>query len=508
MITTLPAPPAFRGTFAQEGPAVRDASGASGPFRIEPVAVAGPTDADDVVRLVEWARAEGVPLVPRGAGTGMPGGNVGRGVSVDLTALRRITEVPGRDDAVWVGAGVVAADLDDWAERRGRFLPALPSSADRCTLGGMVANNAAGARSFGYGAVRDHVEAVEIVLADATRTVLEPGGRAPDAFRALHAGLSPLAGTLAASWPRVRKNSSGYALDRFLPAGEAHRLLVGSEGTLGIVTAVRVRLSPTPPDRRVLLLPVPSLRDLPDAATAAGAAGAAACEFLGPRFLDVAGLRDRPELGLAGVDAALLVELDGRVLPPADGIALLETAARDLGVSCVEARESEARRRLWSVRHGASPAVAAAAGRGLVSMQFIEDSVVPPDALARYLSGLQDILESEGTDAVTFGHAGDGNVHVNPLIDVTRTDWKQRVERILRSTADLVATLGGTLAGEHGDGRLRAPLAPIVWAPEAVAAFARVKRALDPVGLFNPGVVVPLPGQHPLEGLSAEGGRR
>jgi FAD/FMN-containing dehydrogenase len=159
------------------------------------------------------------------------------------------------------------------------------------------------------------------------------------------------------------------------------------------------------------------------------------------------------------------------------------------------------RQNLWSLRHAASPLIAESARAGLVSTQIIEDSVVPPEALGAYLSGIDEILLSADTDAVIFGHAGDANVHVNPLLDVRRPSWRNDARTILRETADLVSELGGTLSGEHGDGRLRAPFIEQIWGSKLAECFERTKTTLDPAGTLNPGVIVPRPGQDPLEGL-------
>lgn len=482
---------------------------ASGPVRQVPWAVAAPVDEEDVGELLAWARREGRAVVPRGAGTGMPGGNVGHGISLDLRALDELHLDPEGATA-WVGPGVVAADLDRAAAGAGLFLPPLPSSADRCTLGGMVANNAAGARSFGYGTVRDWLDAVHLVRADGTRLVLERGAPLPAGLAELRAALlDPLEDALD-RWPAVRKNASGYGLDRFLPDADALALVSGSEGTLGVVTRLRVRLTPRPERRVVLLLPVGHRDELAGVGERSEEAGAAACEFMGRRFLEISGLEEHAAVGpLARSAAALvLVELDGRRVPLEDGLALLRDHARRTGVEMLEAREADERSGLWSVRHAASPAIARQAEKGRVSMQFIEDSVVPRPALSAYLGALEAILQGEDTDAVLFGHAGDGNVHVNPLVDVERHDWRKRVRRILDATAELVASLGGTLSGEHGDGRIRAPYLDRIWGDELAGAFRRVKRSLDPDGVLNPGVVVPLPGQDPLSGLSPEPRRR
>jgi FAD/FMN-containing dehydrogenase len=304
----------------------------------------------------------------------------------------------------------------------------------------------------------------------------------------------------------VRKNASGYALDRFLPSGDALDLLVGSEGTLAVVTRAVLRAAPAPEARAVTLLPLPALTDLPHAVEVARSADAWACEFFARRFLDVAGLRDDPELGtLVGEAPALvLVELAGDADQVHHGLELLGSLAGEFGVPIRSSGDKAEMERLWSVRHAASPVIQSRASRGLVSMQFIEDSVVRVDRVPDYLGGLGQILEREETDAVMFGHAGDGNVHVNPLVDVRRADWRERVARILESTVDLVAGLNGTLSGEHGDGRLRAPFHPRVWGSTLADAFSHVKAALDPAGILNPGAVVALPGQDPLAGLTSE----
>lgn len=481
--------------------ALEASSRAAGPVRLAPRAVARPSTAADVAALVTWAAHEGWPLVPRAAGTGMPGGNVGRDVVVDLTGLDHLRWLG--DGVCDVGPGLVAARLQAEAAARGRYLPALPSSADRCTLGGMIANDAAGARSFGHGPVHAFVEEVDVVLPDGSAHTLRAGEPGPPAVRGLLAEYRARWGGKPPGWPAVRKNASGYPLDRFLGGGGALALMIGSEGTLAIVTRARLRLPPRPERSAVALLPLPDEAHVADVVAALAPARAAACELLGRTFLDVAGLRDDPGVGdvLTDADGALLVEVDAGLAPVEDSLAHVRGVAASLGVPVLHAEDPADRRRLWAVRHAASPVIAERASAGLVSMQFIEDSVVPPRHLARYLAGLGVILADEETEAVLFGHAGDANVHVNPLVDVRRPEWRARVRRILDRTALLVRELGGTLAGEHGDGRIRAPLHPTVWGEPLADAFREVKEALDPASLLNPGVVVAQPGQDPLDGF-------
>jgi FAD/FMN-containing dehydrogenase len=470
-----------------------------------PRGVVTPHDAEDVAHAVEWARAAHLSLVPRGGATGMPGGNVGPGVVLDLTRLTDITppdeasEVNGGHGYIEAGAGAVAEDVDRVARRRGRHLAALPSSAAWCTVGGMVACDAAGARSFGHGPTHDQVLALEVVRSDGTLEWLG-GDTGPSRWTGLRGSLGG-AGALATwPWPSVRKNSSGYALDRFLTSGNAAQLVVGSEGTLAVVTRAHLRTLPLPEHAGVCLLGVPHVDVLAPLALEAERLGATACEYFGAALLKLAEAPTGMLDGLCVDAGALLLEFRGSRAAVETSLAEAESLARDQG-KCRSGRGEHEARRLWEIRHAASPTIARAARRGLRSLQFMEDGVVPPEALGAYLSGVEAILARHETTGVVFGHAGDGNLHVNPLVDVGRADWRARVRSMLEQSVTLVTELGGTLAGEHGDGRLRAPFLERVWGPGPTAAFQQVKDALDPEHILNPGVVLALPGQDPLAGF-------
>ncbi len=493
-------PGGFRGELLDASEATAPWAGAAGPYRHRPRGVALPRDGEDVSHLVRWAGAEGVALVPRGGGTGMPGGNVGGGVVVDLSRhLDRLGPLERDPPRIRAEAGVTATRVQEAARERGLFLPPLPSSAERCTVGGMVANNAAGARSFRYGSVRDWVLELEVVLADGSWHRLAPDRPPPDVFRGLLERLTADARPLLEEWPRVRKNSSGYLLDRFLPTGDAAQLLVGSEGTLGVVTAVTFRLAPEPRDHALLLLPVADRESLLEAVSAAERVGASACEFLGRPYLRLADPDALPAEAVAGDPwALLLVEVEAAGEAADDRLREVAEAGGGGGLT---ASDPAGRERIWAVRHAASPVIARKAAEGLRSMQFVEDCVVPPGRLGDFLVRLEEILSEARLEAVVFGHAGDANVHVNPLVPVGEAGWRSRVRQVLDRTVELVADLGGTLAGEHGDGRLRAPLLDRIWSRRHVDAFRGVKSRLDPAGVLNPGVVLPLPGQDPLADL-------
>ena len=515
-MSPLPRLPEIRGGALLDDAALAPYAAASGPVSIPPMACVQPCDTEDLSTVLSWAGSEGISVIPRGAGTGMPGGNVGPGLAIDLSvAFTKIEEPQTEDHTIKVGAGAIAADVERAARSVGLFLPPLPSSAHQCTLGGMVANNAAGARTYKYGATRDWVRELEVVLADGSQERLVRGTGAPRAFSALYRSLrgrlgdgfsdtlggNHLAG--AHSWPSVRKNSSGYALDRYMPGADPIELLIGSEGTLAAVTSVTLDLASIPDATGLALVAIRKLEDLPAVLDQAHRLDASACEFFGRRFLEITSMGTHPLVGptVSEAAAAFLIELDGSTDQVMSGLGALRTLGHELGSPPITAMDQGERNTLWELRHAASPLIAACADRGLVSTQIIEDSVVPTENLGRYLTELEAILATWETDAVIFGHAGDANVHVNPLLDVTHVDWRSRARGILEETASLVARLGGTLSGEHGDGRIRAPLLERIWGTPLTGAFRLVKDALDPAGTLNPGVILPLPGQDPLEGL-------
>jgi FAD/FMN-containing dehydrogenase len=501
----LPAPPSFRGVVLLDPRDVSPFGLASGPFGFLPRAVARPHDEEDLALLLAHCRREGIAVVPRGAGTAMPGGNVGAAVVLDLTApaFRRIGSVQ-EGAAITVGSAAVASLVEETAREAGGTLPFLPSSAQRCTVGGMAGTNAAGARSYRHGSVRHWIQELVVLTADGDR--LELGGRAlPPPLargveRAVAAGGGPEA--LQGAWPAVRKNSSGYDFDAFLADGDPLQLLVGSEGTLGVITEVTFRLLPAPPRTALVLLSLPSDHLIPAAVGIADSAGASTCEFLGQRLLELVAASGSSIPGAKGIPRSLMVlEVDGEEDEVQEALERIRREMRGFGLQGVEAHEAVDMERIWGIRRAASPTIQAMADRGLRSVQVVEDSVVPPAMLPRYVEGVEAILGSRSIDHVLFGHAGDGNLHLNPLVDLQDPRTRPMLGEVLDEVTELVGALGGTLSGEHGDGRLRAPLLERIWSPGPLAAFRVLKDSFDPGRILNPGVILPLEGQDPLEGL-------
>ncbi len=477
-------------------PRIRAAySEGAGIYRIVPAGVAVPRGVEELQQLVGWAAHTDTPLVPRGAGSGMPGGNVGRGVVVDLSQGFHWTAPDWPARTLWAGASVTWAELTAAARPFGLRLPPDPSSGAFATSGGMVATNAAGPRSVRCGSVRRWVEGVEIIEADGTARRVTRG-----AGRGARFVLSPNQRRLVeARFPKTRKNSAGYALDRFAESGDELDLLIGAEGTLAFVTAVEWRLEPVPVDAAGVALGFGSIEALGEAVPYLVALNPSAVELLDRTLLDI--VRDAGADLPGGLEGLLLVEFERDTAAAARGV--VGDAVRGLRSSTahvVTAVDRVGLETLWAVRRLASPALARLPATRR-SLQVIEDGCVPLERLAQYVAGIRAAATRRGIPVALFGHAGDGHVHVNALPDVTVAGWREAVGALYTDATELLLELGGTPSGEHGAGRLRAGLLERFYGSEVMALFRDVKRAYDPRSILNPGVILPAADWAPLADL-------
>ena len=495
-----PASLGFRGAFRDDLPARAVYSEAAGIAQILPRAVAVPADADDAALLVRWAADTRTPLVPRGSGSGMAGGAVGDGVIVDLSRLDDVQPVDAARRVIRCGPGALRDTIDAVARASGLQFPVDPSSGAYCTVGGMASTNSSGAHTLRYGSTRAWIEALECVFADGSRGELRRGAPAP-AVAIVQRALSELAPVLAeerASPSRhagVRKESSGYGLASYAESGQLVDLIAGSEGTLVLIVGLELRLAPLLPHTASLLGAFATLESAVVAADGARDAGAVACELLDRTFLDVARRGGTTVPAPDDAESVLLAEVEAGTHEAAEALAReIERVFRAAGATAVNlALDPAMERAVWKLRHAASP-ILSRLDPELKSMQLIEDGCVPPDRLPEYVRGVRAALERQRIRGVIFGHAGDAHVHVNPLVDVREPDWRARIEALLDEVTALAARLGGTISGEHGDGRLRAPLLSRVWPAASLERFAAVKRAFDPLGILNPGAKVAVAG--------------
>lgn len=476
--------------------------------------MARPADIPDLRSLIRWALEQNQPLIPRGAGSSMAGAAIGPGVIVDLTAMSpKILEIdPARRRAI-TSSRIAIAALNAAAARHGLRMPVEPSSAKWATAGGVVGTNAAGARSVRLGTIRHWVESLEIVTADGE--LGRVGGRASSSTRAEQRFTQAAAPRIADSadlirkaTPDTRKNSSGYALRAWLESGSLVDLLVGSEGTLAFSTQVEWRLEPIPARRSAVRVALDDLTRLGDAVTALLTLDPSAIELLDRTFLDLVrqhrGAEALPELTPA-IEAILLVEFEGDD-PGAmadrarRAVELVAPWSRDVAIALTPEEEE----RLWHLRHAASPILAGLSERRR-SVQVIEDGCVPVSQLGRYIEVVRREAVSRGLQVVIFGHAGDGNIHVNVLPELDRADVAEQLRGLFEAVSSAVIALGGVVSGEHGVGRLRAGWMERQYGADMVALFRAVKDAFDPAGLLNPGVIL-ADGQAPISRLKFEPG--
>ena len=417
--------------------------------RYLPDMVVHPASAQEVSSLVQLANRENFPIIPRGAGTGLTGGAlaVDGGLVLTTRRMNKILEIDQDSLTAWVEPGVFNGDLQTAASEFGLFFPPDPASMDYSTLGGNAAENAGGARAVKYGVTRDYVMALEVVM---------PTGEV------IHTGSSSI------------KSVTGYDLTR---------LIVGSEGTLGIITRLLLKLIPLPQTVGTMLV------GFPEITTAAKAVARIMSSRVTPstlEFIDrtaVECVKDYISEDIpAEVAALLLIEVDGSPSVVDEDAKILESICYEGGALFVRsAREEEEREALWTARRSISPAI-----MKVRPLKINEDVAVPRMKIPDLITGIEALTVKHNVKIVNFGHAGDGNVHVNLLLDPEDKDEVARGHQAVEDLFRLVVSLGGTLTGEHGIGIAKAPYLGIEVDDPTIGVMKKIKQALDPNDILNP----------------------
>jgi FAD/FMN-containing dehydrogenase/Fe-S oxidoreductase len=461
-------------------------------YRVVPDVVMRPRHPDEIVAAVAVARRAGAPVTMRGAGTSIAGNAVGPGVVVDTAKyLNRVREVDPESRTAWVDPGAVHATLQRQARPHGLRFGPDPSTHSRCTIGGMIGNNACGSRALGYGRTVDNVVELEAVAGTGERLLLGEGRHDSEASRRLEDIVSAGLGTIRTEFGRFGRQVSGYSLEHLLPENgrRLDRFLVGSEGTLAAVLGARVRLVEDAPWRALAVLGYPSMVEAADAVPGLLHHPLVACEGLDERIVEVVAARRGstavPTLpkGAGWLFAEVTGDSEDEVRAAAAAV-VADSGAGDHRIVSDPAEQLA----LWRIREDG----AGLAARSLTRPAHAgwEDAAVPPERLGAYLRGFDALLRDYRYDGVPYGHFGDGCVHVRIDFELEDEPGRRRFRDFLGDAAALVATHGGTLSGEHGDGRARSDLLPAMYSPEALSLFGQVKRALDPDGVLNPGVLV------------------
>jgi FAD/FMN-containing dehydrogenase/Fe-S oxidoreductase len=466
-------------------------------YRVLPRAVVRPRHPDEIVAALEVCRSLGVPLTARGAGTSIAGNAVGAGVVLDTSRhLSRVHSVDVEARTAVVEPGVVQAALQARAFPHGLRFGPDPSTHNRCTVGGMIGNNACGSRALGYGRTSDNVVGLDVVTGGGTRLRLGAGTTPDDGVLGdLHRLVAGELATIRTELGRFGRQVSGYSLEHLLPERgfDVARALVGSEGTLALVLGATVRLVADAPYRGLVVLGYPTMADAADATPGLLPHSPTAVEGLDARM--VQRLRDVPAAVVPDLprgDAWLVVELTGDSVAEVTSKARGVLADADALESLIVTDPAEAAA-IWRIREDGA-GLAARTSDGHAAHAGWEDAAVPPERLGDYLRDFEALLDQHGLQCVPYGHFGDGCVHGRidfPFGYDSATDRGRGAYRaFVEDAARLVAEYGGSLSGEHGDGRARSELLPYMYSPAVLRLFEQVKAVFDPDDVLNPGILV------------------
>ncbi|HEY9293348.1 MAG TPA: FAD-binding and (Fe-S)-binding domain-containing protein [Microlunatus sp.] len=463
-------------------------------YRVVPQLVAWPRSADELAEI-GWLAAEyEIPITSRGAGTSIAGNAIGTGLILNTSKyLNKIISLDRDARTATVQPGIVHAALQREATKIGLRFGPDPSSHTRCTVGGMIGNNACGSRALGYGKTSDNLVDLDIATLDGNRLTLTADSR-PDAsplFSRLDGLVHDHLATIRTEFGRFGRQVSGYAMEHLLPEHgfDALKFLAGTEGTLAMITQATVRLVADAPSKIMIALGYPSMAEAADAVPAILPYGPTAAEGLDSRIVDV--VRNRQGEGsvpdLPRGEGWMLVELTGD-----DDHDVRSRAARLLADSgCLDGfvvQDPAQAARLWKIRED---------GAGLASVSLSrpahagwEDTAVPPEHLGSYLRRFEELMTEHGVEGLPYGHFGDGCVHIRIDFPLWEDDGAAAYRSFVEEAAELVAGFGGSMSGEHGDGRHRSALLPKMYSPRALDLFGAVKQIFDPRNLLNPGVLV------------------
>lgn len=459
-------------------------------YRVVPQAVVKASHAEHVMAAHEVAQRFAVPVTLRGAGTSIAGNAVGSGIVIDTRAFNRVLAVDPEARTARVEPGLVHADLQRAVAVYGLRFGPDPSSHSRCTIGGMIGNNACGSRALGYGRTVDNIESLRVLYGNgevAHEASGIPGGETARNLADL--GASNLA-HLRTEFGRFGRQVSGYSLEHLLPERlRVDRFLVGSEGSLATVLEATVRLVDDRIDRRMLVLGYPSMIDAADAVPSLLSAAPGrliACEGMDARIVNLVRQKGRPVPDLPAGEGWLFVEVGGP-----DALEIVDKLRQASGaLACRLVDDVGEAAALWRIREDG----AGLAGRSLATPAYAgwEDAAVPPENLGAWLRDFEELLDTYGLQGVPYGHFGDGCVHCRidfpfqagvPASAGTFRDFMTACATRLRGYR-------GTLSGEHGDGRARGELLPLMYDEESLQLFGRVKAICDPGNALNPGVIV------------------
>ena len=488
-----------------------------GVFKVMPSMVVYPKNTQDVRKVARfsWQLAEKghvLPITARGRGSDQGGAAIGKGIVMVFPAhMKRLLELDIKQKLARVQPGINYLTFQQTIETHGLFLPPYPSSIDYATLGGAIANNTAGEKTVKYGATRQFVHSLEVVLANGE--VIQTGRISKreldkrkgyttfegELYRALD-GIITDNGELIqkhAGHPQVSKNSAGYALAQVKQRDgsfDLTPLFVGSQGTLGIITEAIVKLESYNPDTTLFKIDLADLKDAGEVVAALLKLEPSALEVVDSHLLEVVekispnrlkGIVERPYPSLI-----LLAEFDDKkASAQLKKAKIVQKALRKANIPFVATQDYDEQQRLWAIRHSAAAVIWHVEG-SKKALPIIEDGVVPREKFPEFIAAIYELFAKYKLDVAVWGHAGDANLHLQPFLDLSTLGDRQKVFKIMDEYYSTILAMGGSTCGEHNDGRLRAPFLPKVYGAEMYEVFRAVKKACDPYGILNTGVKI------------------
>ena len=483
-------------------------------YRMDPVGVVIPRNVDDVQAVVEIARDNGVPVLPRGGGTSLAGQTVNHAIVVDFSKyLNQLVEVNPEESWARVRPGIVLDQLNRQLAPHGLQYAPDPTTSNRACVGGGLGNNTCGAHSVIYGKTLDHVQELQAVLSDASQVHLkglETGeleaklsgsDLESDIYRKLRRIARDNSAEIEARYPKIMRRVSGYNLDEFLTDSPFNlaRMVVGSEGTLCVVTEAKVNLVPRPAMTGLSVVHFADIVEASEATREILQHDPSSIEIMDKILLD----RSRESIGHASSmafiegdpGAVLAVEFYGEseaeLTSKMNGLKS-DLERRRLGYACVNLLDRAAQANVWNVRKGGLGLLMSIRGDAK-PLPFVEDTAVDPENLGPFVRRFDEIVRSHGTEAAYYGHASVGCLHVRPLVSLKDADGIATMVAISDEISDLVREFGGSLSGEHGDGIVRGVWTEKMFGPQIYQMFREVKAAFDPQGIMNPGKIIDCP---------------
>lgn len=480
-------------------------------YEIEPLGIVIPKSKQDLISIIKIAQKHLITIIPRGAGTGITGGCIGKGLIIDTSKyLNRILQIDYENEFAICEPGVVQDSLNQALASQGYRLGPDTSTGDRATIGGMMANNSAGARSLLYGKMVDHVEEVEMILA--TGQLLrfrmlsdsewvqksQQNNIEGHIYREITRIRENYHDAIDKNYPRIPRRASGYNLDELIKPGPFNicKLITGSEGTLGIATEIKIKISRKPKSIGLCVVHFDDIKKGMQAIHEMLLHHPIALEMIDDQIIEMGKLspsmRGKLEWLVGNPKMVFAAEFSGNDLSEVKNKLLafeLDMKTKGIGFAHISLTDPLKMNHIWDVRKS---------GLGLLlskrtynrAIAFIEDISIGPDQLPSFMEKFQTYLLSVGKEAGIYGHVGPGCMHVRPFIDLRKKEELNLMQKMMNDVADLVLQHHGALSGEHGDGILRAWLNKKMFGAEVYQAFIELKAAFDPENRMNPGKII------------------